>query len=157
MLPKIYGKYKIFLMAVYLIFKYGKRFHCAPSTATSFNKYSGTWNETVNCSGRLLPDEISQITSLCRASSEQHSSSKRALRSEGTKAHAQPRSSRRSLNLDLVRVGENICFGFFRIFWHVTRKNRKITSKIEMSGTFFAPVGTCKPTSNCEPSEGSAR
>ena len=31
---KIYGKCKIFLMAVYLIFKYGKRFRCAPS----FNK-----------------------------------------------------------------------------------------------------------------------
>ena len=50
---------------------------------------------------------LDQITTLCRASSEQHNSSKRALRSEGTKAHAQPRSSRRSLNLDLVRVGEN--------------------------------------------------
>ena len=25
------GKYKIFLMAVYMIFKYGKRFRCAPS------------------------------------------------------------------------------------------------------------------------------
>ena len=30
------GKYKIFLMAVYIIFKYGKRFRFAPS----FNKFS---------------------------------------------------------------------------------------------------------------------
>ena len=29
------GKYKIFLMTVYMIFKEGKRFRCAPS----FNKY----------------------------------------------------------------------------------------------------------------------
>ena len=28
---KIWGKYKIFLMAVYMIFKYSKRFHFAPS------------------------------------------------------------------------------------------------------------------------------
>ena len=31
------GKYKIFLMAVYIIFKYGKRFRFAPS----FNDYLG--------------------------------------------------------------------------------------------------------------------
>lgn len=63
----------------------------------------------MNCSGKLSPDEIRQNHIFVPGSS------KRDLRSEGAKAHAQPRSSRRSLNLDLVRVGdfgENICFGF---------------------------------------------
>ena len=47
----------------------------------------------MNCSGRFLPDEIRSNHIFVRA-----------LRSEGTKVHAQPRSSRRSLNLGLLFV-----------------------------------------------------
>ena len=70
------------------------------------------WTVVVDC----YQTRLDQITSLCRASSELDSSSKRALRSEGTKVHAQPRSSRRSLNLDLVSVGSTESWWEFRIF-----------------------------------------
>ena len=48
--------------------------------------------------GRYVFELSTRETNLMKKCSV--SSSKRALRSQGTKAHAQPRSSRRSLNLD---------------------------------------------------------
>ena len=38
---KIYGKYKIFLMAVYMIFKYGKRFRFANLKLNFFKALAG--------------------------------------------------------------------------------------------------------------------